>query len=286
VRVDTGIAEGQEITPFYDPLVAKVIAHGRTREEARRRLLRGLDGTVLLGVPNNRGFLGSMLRHERFIAGGVTTEFIGANFSNPKRPIAGPVVVGLAGVLLYRNSAFTQSGWQSASPASPLLHLRWGEEQSVCKVVVSQNEFEVELPDDQSIRLVIVSDKDGCLRFCHDGVSMTAVYAFRDDALFLDIFDGSYEFIEFTPELAVAPADDGVDRLMAPMAGRIVAVCANTGETVIKGQVLLVLEAMKMEHEIKAIADGVIEDIAVATDDQVGPKQLLAVVTTLGSKQV
>ena len=115
---------------------------------------------------------------------------------------------------------------------------------------------------------------------------MTAVYAFRDDALFLDIFDGSYEFIEFTPELAVAPADDGVDRLMAPMAGRIVAVCANTGETVIKGQVLLVLEAMKMEHEIKAIADGVIEDIAVATDDQVGPKQLLAVVTTLGSKQV
>ena len=179
-----------------------------------------------------------------------------------------------------------QSGWQSASPASSLLHLRWGEEQSVCKVVVSQNEFEVELPDDQSIRLVIVSDKDGRLRFCHDGVSMTAVYAFSDDALFLDIFDGSYEFIEFTPELAVAQAEDGVDRLVAPMAGRIVTVCAKTGETVTKGQVLLVLEAMKMEHEIKAIADGVIEDVAVALDDQVGPKQLLAVVATVGSKQV
>jgi len=286
VRVDTGIAEGQEITPFYDPMVAKIIAHGRTREEARRRLIRGLDGTVLLGVPNNRGFLRSMLQHERFISGSVTTEFIGANFSKPKRAIAGPVVVGLAGALLYRNTASTQSGWQSGSPANSLLHLRWGEEQSVCKMVVSQNEFEIELLDGQSIGLEFVSDKDGRLRFCHDGVSMTAVYAFRDGALYLDIFDGSYEFIEFTPELAAAPVQDSNDRLIAPMAGRIVAVCANTGETVTKGQVLLVLEAMKMEHEIKAFADGVIEDIAVALDDQVGPKQLLAVVATVGCKPV
>ena len=283
MRVESGIAEGQEITPFYDPMVAKVISHGRTREDARRRLLRGLDGTVLLGIPNNRNFLSNILRHQSFIAGTATTNFIGENFASPKRPVADPLIVSLAGVLLYRKSAFGKSGWQSASPASSLIDLRWGDQQSACRVIASHNDFEVELPEGQRASLKVISDNDGHLRYCHEGVATTAVYAFSGNALYVDIFGGSYKFTEFAPEFGAAGNQVGDDRLLAPMAGRIVAICANAGETVAKGQVLLVLEAMKMEHEIKAFADCVIENIPVAINEQVLPKQLLVVVATSGS---
>jgi len=284
VRVDSGIAEGQEITPFYDSMVAKVISHGSTREDARRRLLRGLDGTVLLGIPNNRNFLSDILRHQSFISGAATTTFIGENFSSPERPIAGPLIISLAAVLLYRTSVLGNSGWQSASPASSLLDLRWGDQQSACRVVASHNDFEVELPDSRRTSLKVISDKDGHLRYCHKGVATTAIYAFSGNALYLDIFGGSYKFTEFAPELGAAGDQVSDDRLLAPMAGRIVAICANAGETVTKGQVLLVLEAMKMEHEIKAFADCVIENVAVTINDQVLSKQLLVVVATTHSE--
>ena len=121
------------------------------------------------------------------------------------------------------------------------------------------------------------------MRYCHEGIAPTAIYAFSGNALYVDIFGGSYKFTEFAPEFGAAGNQVGDDRLLAPMAGRIVAIFANVGETVAKGQVLLVLEAMKMEHEIKAFADCVIENIPVAIDEQVLPKQLLVVVATAGS---
>ena len=81
-----------------------------------------------------------------------------------------------------------------------------------------------------------------------------------------------------TPALAAATAREGDGRLIAPMAGRIVSVGAQPGETVVKGQILVILEAMKMEHEIKAPADGVVAEIGVTEGDQVKPRQMLAVV--------
>ncbi|MBT6429946.1 MAG: biotin/lipoyl-binding protein, partial [Rhodospirillaceae bacterium] len=278
VRVDTGIDQGQEISPFYDPMVAKVIAHGRNREEARRRLLRGLEGTTLLGLPNNRGFLLDILRHEGFADGSATTAFIPDHFPNPQRPRPDVATRALAAVLLYRHSAQARDGWRSASPFAVAIDLRFGEEECLCRVMPAANGYRVVLAEEEAVELELLAIGDGRLRYRCGGVVQGADYAFDCGDLHLDLGASSHHFLEFTPELAAAKERDSDGRLAAPMAGRIVAVRAQAGETVSKGQVLVILEAMKMEHEIKAPADGVIEAIPVAEGDQVEPRQMLAVV--------
>ncbi|MBT6475025.1 MAG: acetyl-CoA carboxylase biotin carboxylase subunit [Rhodospirillaceae bacterium] len=288
VRVDTGIVEGQEISPFYDPMVAKVIAHGRNREEARRRLLRGLEDTALLGLPNNRGFLLDVLRHDGFADGSATTAFIGQHFPDLQRPAPDAVARALAAVLLYRHSAHDQSGWRSAAPIVVGIDLRFDEEQCLCQVALTADGYKVTLgedgAEDESVELELLGLDHGRVRFSSGGVVDSAGFAFDGNDLHLDLAGAANHFFEFTPELAAARQKEGDGRLIAPMAGRIVAVRAATGETVVKGQILVILEAMKMEHEIKAPSDGIVEEIGVAEGDQVDARQMLAVVAAASAE--
>jgi len=277
VRVDGGIAQGQVISPFYDAMVAKVIAHGRSREEARRRLIRGLAGTTLLGVPNNRGFLLDVLRHDNFRDGAATTAFIPTHFPDPQRPQPDATARALAAVLLYRHGAREQIGWRPASPMAVAIDLRSGNMQYPCRVMAAADGYRVELGD-EVVKLSLSSIQDAWIRFESGGILQGAAFAFDGDDLHLDLAGVSHGFIEFTPALASAKVRDGNGRLTAPMAGRIVAVRARVGDDVVKGQILVILEAMKMEHEIKAPGDGVLGSVLVATGDQVEPKQILAMV--------
>ena len=277
VRVDGGIAQGQVISPFYDAMVAKVIAYGRGREEARRRLIRGLVGTTLLGVPNNRGFLLDVLRHDNFRDGAATTAFIPTHFSDPQRPQPDATARALAAVLLYRHGAREQIGWRPASPMAVAIDLRSGNMQYPCRVMAVADGYRVELGD-EVVELTLSSIQDAWIRFESGGILQGAAFAFDGDDLHLDLAGVSHGFFEFTPALASAKGRDGNGRLTAPMAGRIVAVRARVGDDVVKGQILVILEAMKMEHEIKAPGDGVLGSVLVATGDQVEPKQILAMV--------
>ncbi len=277
VRVDGGIAQGQVISPFYDAMVAKVIAHGRSREEARRRLIRGLAGTTLLGVPNNRGFLLDVLRHDNFRDGAATTAFIPTHFPDPQRPQPDATARALAAVLLYRYGAREQIGWRPASPMAVAIDLRSGNMQFPCRVMAAADGYRVELGD-EVVELTLSSIQDAWIRFESGGILQGAAFAFDGDDLHLDLAGVSHGFFEFTPALASAKGRDGNGRLTAPMAGRIVAVRARVGDDVVKGQILVILEAMKMEHEIKAPGDGVLGSVLVATGDQVEPKQILAMV--------
>lgn len=277
VRVDGGIAQGQVISPFYDAMVAKVIAHGRSREEARRRLIRGLAGTTLLGVPNNRGFLLDVLRHDNFRDGAATTAFIPTHFPDPQRPQPDATARALAAVLLYRHGAREQIGWRPASPMAVAIDLRSGNMQYPCRVMAAADGYRVELGD-EVVELSLSSIQDAWIRFESGGILQGAAFAFDGDDLHLDLAGVSHGFFEFTPALASAKGRDGNGRLTAPMAGRIVAVRARVGDDVVKGQILVILEAMKMEHEIKAPGDGVLGSVLVATGDQVEPKQILAMV--------
>ena len=281
VRVDTGIVEGQEISPFYDPMVAKVIAHGRDREEARRRLLRGLEDTALLGLSNNRGFLLDVLGHDGFADGSATTAFIGQHFTDLQRPRPNAVTRALAAVLLYRHSAGDQAGWRSAAPIVISIDLRFGEEQCLCQVALTADGYNVTLGEDEIVEIELLSMAHGQVRFSSGGVVDGAAYAFAGNDLHLDLAGAANHFYEFTPELAAAKGREGDGRLIAPMAGRIVAVRAAVGEAVMKGQILVILEAMKMEHEIKAPADGMVEEVGVAEGDQVEARQMLATVAAL-----
>ena len=284
VRVDTGIVEGQEISPFYDPMLAKVIAHGRNREEARRRLLRGLEDTVLLGLPNNRGFLLDVLRHSAFTEGTATTAFIGEHFPALQRPQPDGMVRALAAVLLYRHSADDQVGWRSASPIVATIDLRFGEDKCPCRVAPTDAGYQVALGEDETVKLELLDVTAGRARFRCAGVTQWVNFAFEGDDLHLDLAGASNRFFEFTPALAAAKEKEGDGRLIAPMAGRIVAVRAELGEAVAKGQILVILEAMKMEHEIKAPADGVVAEIVVGEGDQVNARQILAVVVAVDAE--
>ena len=277
VRVDGGIAQGQVISPFYDAMVAKVIAHGRSREEARRRLIRGLAETTLLGVPNNRGFLLDVLRHDNFRYGAATTAFIPTHFPDSQRPQPDTTARALAAVLLYRHGAREQIGWRPASPMAVAIDLRSGNMQYPCRVMAAADGYRVELGD-EVVELTLSSIQDAWIRFKSGGILQGAAFVFDGDDLHLDLDGVSHGFFEFKPALASAKGRDGNGRLTAPMAGRIVAVRARVGDDVIKGQILVILEAMKMEHEIKAPGDGVLGSVLVATGDQVEPKQILAMV--------
>src|SRR5260370_19746996 len=129
VRIDHGIKEGLAISPFYDPMIAKVIAHGATREEARARLMQALRDTVVLGPTTNRHFLIRLLEHPEFAAGKATTAFIG------KHPFPTPVVGDhhwqLAASLLWRQSAerypANLRGWRNSNPEPTPIKLAVGE---------------------------------------------------------------------------------------------------------------------------------------------------------------
>ena len=283
LRVDHGIVEGQQVTPHYDSLLAKLIAHGRDRDEARRRLIRGLAETVLLGPAHNAGWLGDLLRHPEFIAGAATTAFIDDHFppAETSAPAPAPEHILLAAVLAFEKESKGADGWRSATPAISEIDLRWGEDGRA-QVVLQPSparRYAVRQRDEETVsELAILADEDGRLRVEAWGRVWPAHYAYEGDDVLLSVAGRALRFREFTPQAAAAAArpDDG--KLLAPMAGRILSVRAVEGAEVTKGDIIVILEAMKMEHEIKARSDGRIDQVAVREGDQVDPRQLLAVV--------
>ena len=284
VRVDHGIASGQAISPFYDPMVAKVVARGRDREEARRRLVRALEDTILFGLPNNRAFLVSMLRHPVFVAGEATTGFIGAHYAAGSDAIAAPApsarLLALAAVLLYRRSAqrvpALVANWDSTGAFAKPLKLALDEQEvAVALTALSEDAFRLAVSG-ETIDLLIVGDDECAVRFLCDGVARKAIYAFDGTTLHVSMGDEQISTRETSHEIRAGAERDGESRMVAPMNGRIVSVLAKAGEAVKKGQRIVILEAMKMQHEIVAGRDGVIDAVSVREGDQVATRQVLA----------
>jgi geranyl-CoA carboxylase alpha subunit len=284
VRVDHGLQSGQEVPAHYDSLLAKVIARGETREEARRRLLAALSGLVVLGIPTNRAFLLAALRHPAFVAGAAHTGFVGAHFAKGspamQRPAPDGPMVALAAALLFEAAAggpqARRSSWRSAgAPTWPVRIDADGAPQAGTVTGTGPERYTVNLPGGP-VSLEIVSRGDGAVRFAVDGRQRTARFALADGTLHLDLGGLTAAFRETLLERSPGEERDGDGRLLAPMNGRIVAVLAQAGERVAKGQRIVVLEAMKMQHEIVAGRAGVVESIAVREGDQVATRQLLA----------
>ncbi|MFV0280037.1 MAG: acetyl-CoA carboxylase biotin carboxylase subunit [Rhodoblastus sp.] len=284
VRVDHGIRSGQEISPFYDPMIAKVIAHGRTREEARRRLVRALDETLLFGLPNNKAFLTALLDHAVFIGGETTTGFIGAHFAAGSEAMAvkapAPRLLGLAATLLYARSARQLaplvSGWDSSGAFAKPLKLMVGEtEISVALVSRGDAAYGVSVGG-ETMDIEIVSNEAPILRYAIGGVQASARYAFDGATVFIETDGAQISAREISHEIRSSAERDGGGRMVAPMNGRIVAVLAQAGENVKKGQRVVILEAMKMQHEIVAARDGLLERVSVKEGDQVATRQVLA----------
>ncbi len=282
LRTDHGIASGWTVSPFYDPMLAKVIAYGATREEARRRLVAGLDDTLLLGLADNKSFLVTMLNHPVFAAGDATTGFIGANFpprsDATKRATPSVRVKALAAVLFGRRGAgpsAVTAHWHSTGAAQTPLKLGVGETLTNATVATLGDDFAVRI-DGVDHETAILSETGDTIRFLCDGVQSTARVFADGDTLHIATDGGCFVIRDASLETSRAGAKAGEAKMLAPMNGRIVSVLAKAGETVSKGQRVVILEAMKMQHEIVAPRDGALASVNVAEGDQVATRQVLA----------
>ena len=286
VRVDHGLQPGTVVSPFYDPMLAKVIAHGETREEARRRLIMALEDTIAFGLNTNRKFLVDVLRHPIFVAGDATTSFIERYFSAGSDAMRPPnldlCTVALAAVLLFealksranRTEARAQP-WSSTGMANWPLRLAIGNaQQETIVAVVAKDRYLIALGNDM-IEVSIEDRRTDAVRFTAQGIQQTAHFALHDGTLHLELNGLVVAVRETTHEVGTAERREGSTRLLAPMNGAIISVLAKPGDRVAKGQRIVVLEAMKMQHEIGAERDGTIARILVKPGDQVATRQLL-----------
>ncbi|MGA2792876.1 MAG: biotin carboxylase N-terminal domain-containing protein [Roseiarcus sp.] len=274
VRVDHGLCEGTDVSPFYDPLLAKIIAFGRDREQARRRLLRALNETLLAGVGDNRAFLVAALQRRDFIEGGATTAFIAESSMGPASPP--PAALALAALV------FAQSGG-AGSPSPPWrqtpLLIESGGVKSALAVRRRGDEWIV-CGEHENIALRLIERGDHEIRVLRDGAVVRALFARTGDALTLNLDGVGYDFVDRT----YAPpqrADDNADgRVRAPVSGVLVSVDVAAGEAVRRGQALATIEAMKMQHEILAPIDGIVESVHTAAGAQAPARALLFEIRT------
>jgi geranyl-CoA carboxylase alpha subunit len=285
IRTDHGLASGAVVSPFYDPLLAKVIAHGATRDEARRRLIVALEDTVVLGLITNRSFLIAMLRHPEFATGAATTDFIDRYFPAGSQAMRAPELdkrtLALAAVLLFEAHSRTANipsiaqNWSSTGVAVWPLRLTLGNAHRTASIMtIGTNAYVVTLNDD-AVEVSIDQRGGGAVRFTASGLQQTAHFAVQNGTLHLDLNGQVFTLRETTLDAGDSARRDGASRLVAPMNGAIVSVLAKPGDPVAKGQRIVVLEAMKMQHEINAERDGTIAKILVKPGDQVATRQLL-----------
>jgi geranyl-CoA carboxylase alpha subunit len=280
VRIDHGIEAGRDVTPFYDPLLAKVVGFGATREEARRRLCAALADTIVLGIDTNRSFLVSVLEHPVFVEGKATTAFIGRHLAIAGRPAPDAHMAALAAALLFEASATQQdstlANWSSTGALGWPLRLRTGRTELAVEVTpTGRGRFAVALGD-RTVAIDIGERRPGRVRFSADGRQQTAHFALADRVLHLDVSGTTAAFREITLEPSKAGRRQAGSQLLAPMNGAIVAVLAKPGDAVRKGQRIVIVEAMKMQHEVTAERDGVLERVHVKEGEQVATRQLLA----------
>jgi len=282
VRIDHGLLEGQRVSPFYDPMLGKVIAHGATREEARRKLLRAVQDTVLMGLPSNQRLLANLLQHPGFVAGEFSTGFIAQHFADdpslhPHTPTAEELAIAAA--LFYRNAASAYptglSGWRNN--ASVPLHYRLGLGEtswSLELTALSAQQLQVRLAGETlSLQLLQADGRWASLEI--NGVRRRYAYRLEAGQLWLFIRPGGLLLNDLTHAPVISQVSARSGTLKAPMDGAIVDVLVSEGTAVSKGQLLMVLEAMKMEHPLKAGIDGVITRVQVRLGEQVKNRQVL-----------
>ena len=278
VRVDHGLGSGAKVTPYYDSLIAKVIAFGVNREEARLRLVRALETTFVAGVATNRDFLINALRRPQFVAGEATTAFVGTGTAPSSAQSR--VAVAVAALL------FVEGGGSPAPTAawreSPL-RLSVDGVESRPSVRRQGADWVVEF-EGEALPIRIVFRTDDEIRISRDGVLAGAAYAREGDELWLDLDGACRRFLDLTyaPPQLVDNHSDGAVR--SPVSGVIVDVEAKRGDRVRRGQPLATVEAMKMQYLILAPVDGVVIQTSAATGAQAQARAVLFEITSDGDQ--
>jgi geranyl-CoA carboxylase alpha subunit len=274
IRVEHALQSGSEIPPFYDSMIAKLVSFGATREEARGRLICGLEQAVVFGVTTNQAFLIACLRHPAFAKGEASTAFIGKHRDEllaPRQP--SPSQVALATLLLYVTNPHAppwRSGWSLAASFPVPLRIEIDHVITDLDVVRERSGCYRVSTDGDEHRFEIDDVGRNAIRFDSGGVMDKAKFLRDGDHLYI-LHRGltlSVRDLTFAaPETAAASGGDG--KVRAAMNGRVVALLVKQGERVAAGQPVMTLEAMKMEHVHMADVAGTIAAISVAEGEQV-----------------
>jgi 3-methylcrotonyl-CoA carboxylase alpha subunit len=277
LRIDTGVETGSEVTPFYDPMIAKLIAHGQTREQALDRLAAALDKTIVIGPRSNVGFLAALCRAEGFRTGDFDTGFIDRNLAElGATPHDSDLAAAALGVqkLLEREDARIIGGREPDEPQSP-----WesgdafqlsGERRLVLPVLV----------DGESVTADVVYGAAGLsITIGGSRPAYNAVAIAAGDAAYV-LREGRQTKVSLRDHALDEAGDQGAGgAVRAPMHGKVLAILVTLGEKVARGQRLAVIEAMKMEHTLHAAVDGSVAEIAVTKDAQVAEGAKVMVIT-------
>jgi 3-methylcrotonyl-CoA carboxylase alpha subunit len=272
LRVDTGIAQGDTVTPFYDSMLAKLIVWGPDRADAVRRLGQALDAFALVGPRTNLDLLRRIVGHPDFSAGGVDTGFIPRHpaLLAPAPPPAPAIwaAAALAALSPPREAAdpFAADGWRMNGPAEARVTLRHADDETEIGVTGQPGGFwRLDLPDGpvtarldafEAGRLLRLEDTQARLDIVREGAALVVVHAGRNHAFTL--------VDRLAPPQALAGGDV---RLTAPTPARVAGVFVQAGEHVVRGQKLLVLEAMKVETIFAAPRDGRVAAVHVHADE-------------------
>jgi len=276
VRVESGVRAGDPVSPFYDAMIAKVIAWGEDRATARARLGRALADTALLGVQTNLGFLARILADPEFAAGTLDTGFIERRRAVLLAPADPVSALARAAAALWRLLARQEAadgpdpwarvdGWRlNLAPAPQSLTFRCGAEEWTASARRAGRGWQLRFGEGLCERVWAAEAErgvDGRLVVALDGARRRVRVLAHGAVLAVFAVGESWIIEEVDPLMPPPGADAVAGRLTAPMPGRVVQLLVAAGDQVRRGQPMMVVEAMKMEHTIAAPRDGTVASV-------------------------
>ena len=288
VRYDTGIVSGQEISPFYDPMIAKLITYGDNREAARKLMIEALHETALFGPRTNRDFLIACLENDKFTSGDFSTAFIAEEFGADGHKEADVEGRDLA-VLALRHFLFDQQNVakKSLGISAALLNFsaadmlrtpyRLEVKDTIYDVVVATRAagaYQISVGE-ETFAVTVRSTRDSRVEMIIDDQTIASHASMAGATLFVSYLGRSLTAVNLLAlNAANSDASDGRS-VLAPMHGRVIDVYVAAGDEVATGDRLATVEAMKMQHEILAQIDGTVQDVLVVKEQQVAADDLM-----------
>jgi acetyl/propionyl-CoA carboxylase alpha subunit len=287
LRVDTGFSTCSEVSSNYDPMLAKFITMGADREQARLRMIQALRRTSILGVRTNREYLLRILAHEQYIAGNIHTHFLTEYPELSAAPAATPVEAIVAAELVWLQQGsdvpkvypkVARTGFRLFERETRTSTWNTGETAVVvgCTALQKYREFRV---GDRTLQARVLSRSGVVWTLEIDGIRQYWRVVSNGAQCWVSSLDGAWELTR-APEFPEPGSQEVAGGYLAPMAGKVIAVRVSVGDTVVAGQPMVVMEAMKMEQTVFAREPGTVVAVQVADGQQVDTGAVLVVIET------
>jgi propionyl-CoA carboxylase alpha chain len=291
VRIDTGVREGDEISMFYDPMIAKLITHGKDRATAIDTHVKALERLEILGIQDNSPFLAAVLGQKRFQSGKITTGYIKEEFPDgfhgaSATPEQEKLIVAAAayarGVIL-RRAAATSGRTEPAQPLRSDWVVLIGRKSFPIKLDLGEGRATIAGADGEANEIVTAWKPGvGLMEGTFKGQPFALGYSNRDEGFVFKHLGVEAHVLMCTPfqadlhsRLPEKVKPDTSKLIMSPMPGLVVSVAVNVGQDVKAGEAICIVEAMKMQNIIRAEADGVVKSVNAAAGASVAADEVL-----------